>query len=438
MTYQQTLDYMFASLPMYQRIGSEAFKKDLTNTLALCEALGNPQHKIRCVHVAGTNGKGSTTHFIAAILAAQGLKVGIYTSPHYLDFRERIKIGSEYISEAAVIEFIARAKPVLEAIKPSFFEMTVAMAFDYFANQNVDIAVIEVGLGGRLDSTNIITPLLSVITNISLDHQAMLGDTLPEIAGEKAGIIKPKVPVVIAETQLELEAVFRNKAAAENAPIFFADKTYTISAFSTDYETNTMQVSILDSETKKETYRLDALGDYQLKNVVGALKTIAILNLYHSFEISTETIKKGLAAVRKLTKMQGRWQVLATKPFTIADSGHNEGGLRQTMTQLAAFCQTKRETAQTSRLHFVLGVVNDKALDTILALLPKNAVYYFAKADIPRGLEAHLLQSEAARFGLNGTTHSSTQEAYQIAQKKATDDDIIFIGGSCFTVAEVI
>lgn len=438
MTYQQTIEYMFASLPMYQRIGSEAFKKDLTNTVALCEALGNPQDKIKCIHVAGTNGKGSTTHFIASILAAQGLKVGIYTSPHYLDFRERIKIGSDYITEAAVIDFIAQAKPILEAIKPSFFEMTVAMAFDYFAKQNVDIAVIEVGLGGRLDSTNIITPLLSVITNISLDHQAMLGNTLPEIAAEKAGIIKPNVPVVVAETQGEVEAVFRNKAAATNSPLFFADKTYSVSTFFTDYDVNAMHVSISQNDTKKETYILDALGNYQLKNLIGALKAIDILNQYYAFEISIQTVKKGLIAVRKLTKMQGRWQVLARKPFTIADSGHNEGGLRQTMTQLAALLQAKRETAENSRLHFVLGVVNDKTLDSILVLLPKNAVYYFAKADIPRGLEAHLLQTEAAHFKLTGTAHSSTQEAYQTAQKSASEGDIIFIGGSCFTVAEVI
>ncbi|MEY4927716.1 MAG: hypothetical protein RI894_2152 [Bacteroidota bacterium] len=424
---------MFASLPMYQRIGAAAFKKDLTNTLALCEAIGNPQQKLRCIHIAGTNGKGSTTHFLAAILAAQGLRVGLYTSPHYRDFRERIKIGAEYISEQAVIAFIAENKAILERIEPSFFEMTVAMAFDYFAKQAVDIALIEVGLGGRLDSTNIITPLVSVITNISFDHQAMLGNTLVEIAGEKAGIIKPKIPVIISETQAEVKSVFIEKAAAQNAPIFFADTTYSVQSFENDY-TNKMKVSILKNKIQVLDYQIDAFGEYQLKNMVGVLKTVDILNEIYGFGIEAETAAKGLSDVRALTKMQGRWQLLAQKPLIIADSGHNEGGLNQTMRQLTAICNTLENPS----LHFVLGVVNDKTLDTMLALLPKNAVYYFAKADIPRGLVAEELQREARRFDLIGDTYSSVEAALAGAKSKASARDIIFIGGSCFTVAEVL
>ncbi len=433
MTYTETLNYMFASLPMYQRIGAAAFKKDLTNTLALCEAIGNPQQKLRTIHIAGTNGKGSTTHFLAAILAAQGLRVGIYTSPHYRDFRERIKIGAEYISEQAVIQFIADNKSILERIEPSFFEMTVAMAFDYFAKQNVDIALIEVGLGGRLDSTNIITPLLSVITNISFDHQAMLGNTLPEIAGEKAGIIKPNIPVVISETQDAVKAVFIGKAKAENAPIYFADASYSVQRFENNY-TSPIKVSILKNTSQQIDYQIDAFGEYQLKNIIGVLKSIDILNETYDFGIKNEAIASGLSNVRTLTNMQGRWQILAQNPLTIADSGHNEGGLSQTMQQLAGVI----DNLKSPTLHFILGVVNDKTIDTMLTLLPKNALYYFAKADIPRGLDATELQTLANGFALKGEAFASVEEAFAEVKSRAQKNDVIFIGGSCFTVAEVL
>ncbi len=445
MTYQATLDYLFASLPMYQRIGQAAYKKDLTNTLALSEIAGNPHKKLRCIHVAGTNGKGSSTHFLAAILIAHGLRVGIYTSPHYKDFRERIKINDEYIDPKSVVDFIQKYKKNIDDIQPSFFEMTVVMAFDYFAQQNVDIAIIEVGLGGRLDSTNIISPLISVITNISLDHQAMLGETLPEIAGEKAGIIKSNTPVVISETQETVKNVFLEKAKKENAALYFADKTYEILACETDFLSK-MRLTVANKNDEEEyrygtyNYELDALGKYQIKNILGVLKTIDVLNEHYNFEITPKSIEKGLANVKNLTKMQGRWQILEEKPLIIADSGHNEGGLSQTMQQLDIIYQEKKQ--KNGKLHFILGVVNDKTLDKMLTLLPKHAIYYFAKADIPRGLNAETLKEIAADFGILGNAFNSVQEALDaaknIAKNNDANNDIIFVGGSCFMVAEVI
>ncbi len=430
-TYEQVLEYIFAALPMYQRVGAVAYKADLTNTIALCAAIDNPHQKIKTIHIGGTNGKGSTTHFLAAILTAAGYKVGVYTSPHYIDFRERIKIGKTYISKAFITNFINQNKAVLDEIQPSFFEMTVALAFDYFANQKVDIALIEVGLGGRLDSTNIITPLLSVITNISLDHQQFLGDTLPEIAGEKAGIIKPKIPVVISETQPEVAQVFIEKAKKCDSLIYFADSQLYIE--NKAIENVGLRADIGDSKTRKIRYpqlKIGAAGDYQWNNVLGVLQAVAVLR-QANFEITDAAVYEGLANVRALTGFQGRWQQLDNQPLTIADSGHNEGGLRLTMQQLAALNKQK--------IHFVLGVVNDKTLDTMLDLLPKTAVYYFAKADIPRGLAADELQQKAAEISLHGEVYTSIQAAYAAARAAAhAERDVVFVGGSCFTVAEVL
>ena len=428
MTYPETLNYLFAALPMYQRVGAAAFKKDLTNTLALCAAADNPQHKIRTIHVAGTNGKGSSSHFLAAILQASGYKVGVYTSPHYRDFRERIKINGVYISENAVMNFVKRYKSDFERIEPSFFEMTVVMAFDYFAAENVDVAIIEVGLGGRLDSTNVITPLLSLITNISLDHQDMLGDTLPLIAAEKAGIIKANVPVVVSETHAETQDVFIQKAVAVGSAIQFADAHYTLKLVDYNEKLNVL-IAYKNTQT---AYILDASGAYQAKNLLGVLCAIDILRLYFD-KITNETIAFGLANVKTLTNMMGRWQILGESPTTLADSGHNEGGLRQTMPQLTALVAQKNAT-----LHFVLGVVRDKDIARMLALLPKNATYYFAKADIPRGMPANELQQKAAEHNLHGNTFENIAAALASAKAAAKSTDIVFVGGSCFTVGEVL
>lgn len=464
MTYKETLDYLFSALPMYQRVGAAAFKKDLTNTLALCDAIGNPHLKIKTVHVAGTNGKGSSSHFLAAILQASGYKVGVYTSPHYRDFRERIKINGVYIPENAVISFVENNKTNFERIEPSFFEMTVALAFDYFYKENVDIAIIETGLGGRLDSTNIITPLLSLITNISLDHQDMLGDTLALIAAEKAGIIKKGVPVLISEMQAETAPVFLAKASEMQSEIQFADALLATKIHAVDTK---IRLSVTrknfensanqnDNQNDLQRFSLDAIGEYQTKNLLGVLLAADILKQYFE-NITPETIKKGLTSVKKLTNMIGRWQILGESPMIIADSGHNEGGLRETMPQLAAMMEKKRAAhlmvakrqahqriatgfmpVKNIHLHFVLGVVRDKEISKMLACLPRNARYYFAKADIPRGMPADELQTKAADYMLLGNAYESIASAFAAAKSSAQSEDVIFVGGSCFTVAEVL
>lgn len=402
MNYQDTLDWMFSRLPMYQRQGNTAFKKDLTNSLAFSKVLGMPEKQFKTIHVGGTNGKGSTSHMIASILQEAGYKVGLYTSPHLKSFTERIRIQGKPVNEDYVTQFIAQHQAFLVAQGLSFFEMTVGMAFDYFAKEHVDFAVIEVGLGGRLDSTNIIIPEVSVITNIGYDHMQFLGDTLPEIAGEKAGIIKKDVPVVIGERQEEVLQVFVNKAAEENAPICFA------SDFSYDYST-------------------DLMGSYQQKNRNTAVTAIKQLHLPN---ISEEHIRKGLLQVVKNTHLQGRWQVLKDHPKVLCDTAHNKEGLQIVMEQLQ-----KESFAQ---LHIVLGVVNDKKLADILPLFPKTARYYFCTPDIPRGLEVTQLQNEAQHFGLIGTPFTSVSKAYIEAQNQASQDDVIYVGGSTFVVAEVL
>ncbi len=405
MTYQATLSWLFSKLPMYQRQGAMAFKKDLNNTLALVKHLGNPQKKFKSVHVAGTNGKGSTSHMLASVLQEAGYKVGLYTSPHLKDFRERIKINGKEVSEKYVIDFVAQNKAFLEAQSLSFFEMTVGMAFHYFALQKVNIAIVEVGLGGRLDSTNIITPIVSVITNISLDHTQMLGETLPEIAFEKAGIIKPTIPVVIGQKQEEVIKVFKDKAASVKSELFLA------------------------SETIFDTYKTDLKGFYQdenLKTAVASLKIIA----KKGFPLSDSALKKGLLNVVKNTGFKGRWQVLNKNPKVICDTAHNPAGLAYVFSQLV------KENYK--NLHLVLGVVNDKNLEAILPLFPKEARYYFCRPDIPRGLEAQELQKKAVKFNLKGAVFASVSQAYKEALKKADKADLIFVGGSTFVVAEVV
>jgi len=395
---------MFSKLPMYQRQGETAFKKDLTNSLALANHLKNPHTRFKSVHVAGTNGKGSTSHMLASVLQEAGYKVGLYTSPHLKDFRERIKISGQQIPEMEVVDFISNNKSFIEQQQLSFFEMTVGLAFDYFAKQEVDIAIIEVGLGGRLDSTNIITPLVSVITNIGYDHTQFLGDTLAEIATEKAGIIKEKVPVVIGEQQAEIEHVFFDIALERNTTIAFAEEDVV-------------------------NYEMDVVGSYQHKNLTTAVRTIVELQRI-GFVVNEDHIIVGLKNLIRNTGLLGRWQTLDKKPLTICDTAHNKEGLKYVMKQL------KEQSFK--KLHIVLGVVNDKKLNTILPLFPKNAVYYFCTPSIPRGLNAAILQEEAAKFQLKGTVCTSVNNALLSAQDTANEDDLIFVGGSTFVVAEVI
>ena len=405
MTYQDTLNWMFSQLPMYQKQGATAFKKDLSNTIKLAEYLGNPEKGFKSIHVAGTNGKGSTSHMLASILQEAGYKVGLYTSPHLKDFRERIKINGVEVSKQFVTHFIERNKAFFEANQLSFFEMTVGMAFEYFSKQKVDIAVIEVGMGGRLDSTNIITPEVSVITNIGLDHTQFLGDTLKAIAFEKGGIIKPGIPVVIGETQPETAPVFKELASKNRSELVFADKEVT------------------------EHYASDLIGSYQSKNIKIAVQTIKELNNLN-FSISHENLENGLLNVVKNTKLLGRWQVLNNTPKVVCDTGHNKEGLTYVMQQL------QKETFDT--LHIVFGVVNDKNLSSIVDLLPKSATYYFCKPDIPRGLGALELQDVLKPHKIKGQAYASVNEAYNSALENASLNDFIFIGGSTFVVAEII
>ncbi|WP_418639291.1 bifunctional folylpolyglutamate synthase/dihydrofolate synthase [Winogradskyella sp.] len=405
MNYQDTVNWMFQQLPMYQNKGNSAFKKDLTNTINLATYLNHPEGKFRSVHVAGTNGKGSTSHMLASILQESGYKVGLYTSPHLKDFRERIRINGKVISKQAVIAFIKKNKAFLEDNQLSFFEMTVGMAFDYFSKQKVDIAIVEVGLGGRLDSTNIITPELSVITNIGFDHTQFLGNTFQEIAGEKAGIIKQNVPVVIGETHPETESVFKQKASEANSTIYFADQII------------------------NEALESDLKGSYQVHNIKTVIQSINILKEL-GFKISKNNLEKGLLNVVGNTGLQGRWQILGHKPKVVCDTAHNKEGLTYVMEQI------KKETF--NKLHIVFGVVNDKDLDTIIPLLPKEASYYFCQPNVQRGLNAKILMTAFKKNQLLGESYKSVSEALTVAKSNANKDDLIYVGGSTFVVAEII
>ena len=405
MTYQDTLNWMFSQLPMYQRQGSSAYKIDLSNTVLLINHLKNPHKKFKSIHVAGTNGKGSTSHMLASIIQEAGYKVGLYTSPHLKDFRERIKINGKEVSKQFVIGFIKRNKAFFEKNQLSFFEMTVGMAFDYFSKEQIDIAVVEVGLGGRLDSTNIITPEISVITNIGLDHMQFLGNTLEAIAYEKGGIIKPNIPVVIGETQKETKNVFKKLAKNNHSEIVFADKEIT------------------------EVYTSDLKGSYQTKNIKTVIQTVKKLQKI-GYKISQKHLEVGLLHVVKNTGLLGRWQILHDSPKAICDTGHNREGLAYVMQQLF---KEKFE-----HLHIVFGVVNDKNIDSIIDLLPKSASYYFCKPDIPRGLDEKKLKQVFNDFGLKGEAYNSVAEAYKMALIKAKTTDLVFIGGSTFVVAEII
>jgi dihydrofolate synthase / folylpolyglutamate synthase len=428
MTYQQTIEYLFTRLPMFSRIGAAAYNKDLYNTLALSKFLDNPHKKIKTVHIAGTNGKGSVSHMLAAIFQAAGYKTGLYTSPHLKDFRERIKIDGAMISQGFVVSFTDRIQPVIEQIDPSFFEITVAMAFDYFVAEGVDIAIIETGLGGKYDSTNVVTPELSVITNIGWDHMNILGNSLEEIAGEKAGIIKKGVPVVIGETLQQTDHVFINAAETTGSPIIFAAEQR--KAIEWKYEAAELVVEIVKLGTdEKNFYHLDLTGIYQTKNLVTVLEAAHQLYL-QGWNLHETQVKNGLKKVKKLTGLHGRWEVIRQQPQVVLDVAHNEAGIRELLLQL--------EIIEPQHLHIVIGMVKDKDIEKALSLLPKFARYYFTQAHIPRALSADLLQQQAANFDLHGDTYDDVNKAVKAAIANAKKDDLVLVCGSVFIVGEVV
>lgn len=426
MTYSETLDYLYKKLPMFSRIGSAAIKKDITNTLLICQHLDNPQTKFQSIHIAGTNGKGSVSHMLAAIFQTAGYKTGLYTSPHLYDFRERIKINGAMVPEDFVITFVQRVKPLIGSIEPSFFEITVAMAFEFFAEQKTDIAIIETGLGGRLDSTNIITPELSIITNIGYDHMNILGNSLEEIAAEKAGIIKQNIPVVIGEFLEETKPVFDQKAKEKNAPVYYAQHYFTDVLHSLTKDHLQIIYETMDrSEVRIET---DLQGIYQVDNVRTVLTALQMLNK-NNWKILPGDISNGLKNVKRLTGLYGRWEVIQTAPTVVLEVAHNENGIKQMLRHI--------EQLTYSRLHIILGMVKDKEVNNILNLLSKNAAYYFTQAHIPRALDKEQLQSEAKRCGLEGSAFDDVNLALKNALDNASPDELIIICGSIFLVAEV-
>jgi dihydrofolate synthase/folylpolyglutamate synthase len=429
MNYEQTVNYLFSNLPMFQRTGPAAYKANLDNTHALDEFFGHPHRSFKTVHIAGTNGKGSVSHMLAAVLQTAGYKTGLFTSPHLIDFRERIRINGEMISEEYVCRFVNENKSLIEKISPSFFELTTLMAFRYFADSNIDIAVIETGMGGRLDSTNIITPLVSVITNIGLDHTQFLGNTPELIAAEKAGIIKKKVPVVIGEWQKETEPVYREFAEKMHSELYVASQKYQIQSSFQSPERKQLMYVQSDGKLVYEKLAVDLLGLYQKKNVPTVLQTIDCLRL-KGIDISREVIYDALQKVTAITGLRGRWEAIGFNPLIICDTGHNAAGISEVVEQI-------KQTAYRN-LHFVFGMVSDKDPGSVLSLLPKNARYYFTKADIPRALDPSLLMKQASTFGLTGEAYEIASDAYEAARTKSAKEDLIIIGGSTFVVAEVL
>jgi dihydrofolate synthase/folylpolyglutamate synthase len=426
MNYAETLDFLLTKLPMFSRIGAAAIKKDLTNTVLLCDALGNPQNSFKSVHIAGTNGKGSVSHMLAAIFQTAGYKTGLYTSPHLYDFRERIRINSDMVEESFVVDFTERIRPLIGKIEPSFFEITVAMAFDYFARNKVDIAIIETGLGGRLDSTNIVTPELSVITNIGYDHMNILGDSLEKIAFEKAGIIKPGVPVVIGEGLPETMPVFAAKAAAVSAEMLPAGDHFT----ATDWHIRPHEIAVTVANKKngeRSSWQLDLPGIYQVKNLLTVLT--AVKALQKNWRITDNNMRKALQHIKKLTGFHGRWEQIRQQPAVILDVAHNEDGMRLIAEQL--------EITDHVQLHIVIGMVKDKEVNKVLSLLPVHARYYFTRAQIPRALPETELAVKAAAAGLTGSHYPNVNTALEDALQWAKKEDIILVCGSVFLVAEV-
>ncbi len=423
---------MFSRLPMYQRIGPAAYKANLDNTWALSKYLGHPENRFKSIHIAGTNGKGSVAHMLASVLQQAGYKTGLATSPHLKDFRERIKINGTLIAEQAVVDFIKKHKSFLEKLNPSFFEMAIAMTFDHFAGEEVDVAVIETGLGGRLDSTNIITPELAVITNIGLDHTQFLGDTIGQIAGEKAGIIKKNVPVVIGKYQKETYNVFKQTAESLNAPLVIADKLCKLerTAFREHNGKQCLQIDVSWRNNETDTYFTDLLGIYQGENLLCALTALRKLQEGQKLFFTDKDVREGLFNVVGNTGLQGRWQKISDFPPVICDTGHNPSGIQYILEQI--------KITPHDKLHIVLGMVDDKDRSAVLALLPRKARYYFCKPQVPRGLDQKKLAMEASNYNLNGDHYMSVQDALQAAKKKALTTDLIFIGGSTFVVAEAL
>lgn len=421
MNYQETLNYLFEQLPMFQRIGAAAYKADLGNIIALCNLLLHPQNQYPCIHIAGTNGKGSVTHILAAILQAKGYKTGVFTSPHYKDYRERIKIDGKLISKQFVMQFVEKYQNDFKQIDASFFEITNALAFYYFAKKKVDVAIIETGMGGRLDSTNIIHPIVSIITNISFDHTQFLGDTLAKIAAEKAGIIKEKTPVIIGESTETTHPVFLENSKAKNAPIVFANENPLITDFI--------------SKKKKSTfwyygikYKTDLTGDYQAKNMNTAFAALPYIDKY--LPISQKAVKKGIRHVKSATYFIGRWMLIQRNPLVIFDSAHNEAGIIEVIKQLKKY--------KYHQLHIVYGTVSDKNIENIAAILPPEAKYYFCKPAIPRGKDTAILQKEMKKSGISGITCNSVKAAYTLALQSAKKNDLIIVTGSIFVVAELL
>ncbi|HEV7331138.1 MAG TPA: folylpolyglutamate synthase/dihydrofolate synthase family protein [Flavisolibacter sp.] len=426
MNYQETLDYIYHKLPMYSRMGSAAFKKDLTNIRLLCDHLGNPQQSFKSIHVGGTNGKGSVSHMLASIFQATGYKTGLYTSPHLYDFRERIRINGEMIPENVVTRFVQSQKALIEEIEPSFFEITVAMAFAYFAAEKIDIAIVEVGLGGRLDSTNIITPELSIITNIGWDHMNMLGNSLPQIAGEKAGIIKENIPAVIGRADAETRPVFENTAAQKSSPLYFAESQY-------KEEFHALNDTSLLVQYRKEDnsfirVETDLQGIYQVENIRTVLSAIDVLR-NQAWNLPQEKVMQALQAVKKRTGLGGRWEVLQQTPTVVLEVAHNEDGMQKMLQHVGELSYEK--------LHIVMGMVKDKEVEKVLQLLPRSAHYYFTQAHIPRALPAEVLQTKAASLNLQGAAFSNVNEALHAAKQAAGENDLILVCGSIFLVAEV-
>lgn len=413
---------------MYQRVGAVAYKANLDNINKITEILGKPHLKLKCIHVAGTNGKGSSSHMLAAILQQAGYKTGLYTSPHLIDFRERIKINGKLITKKYIVEFVKKNKQEFESIEPSFFEWTVGLAFDYFVNKKVDIAIIEVGLGGRLDSTNIITPKISLITNISFDHMNLLGDTLEKIASEKAGIIKLNVPLVVSQYQPETAPLFISIAKKLKSQIEFGNINYQV--ITSKLFKKNLFVTILDlKKQEKIIYQLDLIGNYQLKNLIGVLTTVDYIKKI-GFKIDTEIIKKALKKTIKLTGLLGRWQKIGNLPNIIIDVAHNEDGIKQIVQNF--------KSIKFAQLHIVFGVVNDKDITKIIRLLPSNAKYYFVRADIPRALNENTLYNEAKKIKLIGQKYATVKDGIDAAKKAADKNDLIFIGGSTFVVSDAL
>jgi dihydrofolate synthase/folylpolyglutamate synthase len=429
MNYYQTLEFLYSQLPAYHRIGKAAYKSDLNNSIAIDNYLGHPHSGYNTIHVAGTNGKGSVSHMIASVLMEAGFKTGLYTSPHLLDYRERIKVNGQMIPKKSVTQFVKRISSLIDKIKPSFFEMSVAMAFEYFAETEVDFAVIEAGLGGRLDSTNIICPVLSVITNIGHDHMDLLGTSLKEIAGEKAGIIKPSIPIIIGESMEGIDDIFIQRARETDSEIFFADQSYLCQIDNLEIAVGKAGYNVLEKASGITFSGMtDLTGDYQAKNIQTVFVAIKILRA--TLNISNDAIVEGIGNVKKSTGLNGRWQILRKNPLVICDTGHNKEGLEYIIRQINRIPK--------NNLHIIIGFVNDKDRNSLFPIFPESATYYYTKASVPRALDENVLMSEAIRWNLKGRSYPDVKSAIKSALAGASDKDLVFIGGSTFVVADAL